>query len=85
MSTRLYATVHESNAYAITWQACARTTACHPPLQPVSEHAKHSLRASNNAANGTWMGSTAHTGTCHSPELRQLWHTIPISTASPAV
>lgn len=85
MSTRLYATVHESNAYAITWQACARTTACHPHLPPDSEHAKHALSAANNATSGLWMGSAALTGTCHPPELRQLWHTIPISTASPAV
>lgn len=85
MSARLCIYIRKSSAYAVTGQAYARTKAYHRPLPPGSEHGKHELSASNNVTSSTWMASTAHTGTCHSPELRQLWHTIPISTASPAV
>jgi hypothetical protein len=85
MSACLCINIRKSSAYAVTGQACARTKAYHTHFRPGSEHAKHSLSASNNAASGTCIGSAAHTGTCHSPEFRQLWHTIPISTASPAV
>lgn len=86
--TAISVTNHEFSAHVVTGRACARTTVAMRPNRHLihrEDRVKLPSEARKDSSESTWQSREPRFSSCHSPEIRRLWLTIPLITASTAV
>ena len=84
MTATLHIRAREASTHAVTRQARARALRTNRHLNACEIRAEPLPEARDDSSGTSRRSQELRLSACHSPEIRRLWLTIPISTASPA-